>query len=245
MARGTARSRVALHLGTPKSAGAAKATGGAKAAGGGRSARGGGKPEAAARSREPGRFWGRGGAERRATSERPAGSGRRAEAEKPAEAGRARLSPLRFLARLVAMVCAFAFMVAFAVVLAKLTLQPSPASEALTHTNLRPGRSLQAYLDQPELRDAFRQIGGNIVLGIPFGVLVPIVAPRTRGVLRVLLLTATVMLMVEFAQGAMVTGRAFDIDDVILNSSGALIGYLLVGRRLSRAVHPRRRRTQE
>lgn len=150
--------------------------------------------------------------------------------------------PLRLLARLLAMLCAFAFMVAFAVVLAKLTLQPSPASEALTHTNLHPGRSLRAYLDQPELRDAVRQIGGNLLLGVPFGILVPVVAPKTRGVLRVLLLTATVTLLVEFAQGALVTGRAFDIDDVILNTTGALIGYLLLGRRLSRAVHARERR---
>ena len=58
----------------------------------------------------------------------------------------------------------------------------------------------------------------------------------------ILLLTATVMLLVEFAQGALVTGRAFDIDDVILNTTGALIGYLLLGRRLSRAVHARRPR---
>jgi glycopeptide antibiotics resistance protein len=140
------------------------------------------------------------------------------------------------------MLCAFTFMVAFAVVLARLTLQPSPASEALTHSNLTPGSSLRAYLDQPELRDAVKQIGGNILLGVPFGVLVPVVAPRTRGILRVLLLTATVMLLVEFAQGALVTGRAFDIDDVILNTTGALIGYLLLGRRLSRAVHARRPR---
>jgi glycopeptide antibiotics resistance protein len=140
------------------------------------------------------------------------------------------------------MVCAFAFMVAFAVVLARLTLRPSPASVPLTHTNLHPGRSLRAYLDQPELRDAVRQIGGNLLLGVPFGVLVPVLAPRARGVLRVLLLTATVMLLVEFAQGALVTGRAFDIDDVILNTAGALIGFLLLGRRLSRAVHARERR---
>ncbi|MGI5380166.1 VanZ family protein [Streptomyces sp. CA-251387] len=151
--------------------------------------------------------------------------------------------PLRVLARLLAMLCAFAFMVAFAVVLAKLTLQPSPASEALTHTNLHPGRSLRAYLDQPELRDAVRQIGGNLLLGVPFGILVPVLAPRTRGILRVLLLTATVMLLVEFAQGALVRGRAFDIDDVILNTTGALIGYLLLGRRLSRAVHAKERRS--
>src|ERR687890_619093 len=80
--------------------------------------------------------------------------------------------PLPLLVRLLAILCAFMFMVAFAVVLARLTLQPSPASEALTHTNLHPGRSLKAYLDQPELRDAVRQIGGNILLGLPFGVLV-------------------------------------------------------------------------
>ncbi|MEV8127600.1 VanZ family protein [Streptomyces sp. NPDC085944] len=145
--------------------------------------------------------------------------------------------------RLLATACAFVFMVAFAVVLARLTLHPSPASEALIHTNLHPGRSLRAYLDQPALRDAVKQIGGNILLGVPFGVLVPVVAPRTRGVLRVLLLTAVVMLLVEFAQGALVTGRAFDVDDVILNTGGALIGYLLLGRRMSRTVHARRART--
>ncbi|MDN0197704.1 VanZ family protein [Streptomyces sp. S.PNR 29] len=167
---------------------------------------------------------------------RPRTAKARARSTRPAR------RPLPLPLRLLAMLCAFAFMVAFAVVLARLTLQPSPASEALTHTNLHPGRSLEAYLNQPALRDAVRQIGGNILLGVPFGVLMPVVAPRTRGVLRVLLLTAVVMLMVEFAQGALVTGRAFDIDDVILNTTGALIGYLFVGRRLSRAVHAREQR---
>ncbi|MBY8343655.1 VanZ family protein [Streptomyces sp. KC 17012] len=149
---------------------------------------------------------------------------------------------LAFPVRLLAMVCAFAFMVAFAVVLARLTLQPSPASAALTHTNMHPGSSLRAYLDQPALRDAVKQIGGNVLLGVPFGVLVPVVAPRSRGLLRVLLLTAMVMLLVEFAQGALITGRAFDIDDVILNTTGALIGYVVLGRRMGRAVHARERR---
>lgn len=142
--------------------------------------------------------------------------------------------------RVLAMLIGFVLMVGFAVVLAKLTLEPSPASKALVHTNLHPGRSLKAYLDQPAMRDAIKQIGGNIVLGIPFGVLVPVFAPRARGILKVLLLTATVMLLVEFAQGALITGRAFDIDDVILNTSGALIGWVLLGRRLGRAVHARK-----
>ncbi|MGA5313207.1 VanZ family protein [Streptomyces pseudogriseolus] len=153
---------------------------------------------------------------------------------------RAAPQPLPLPLRLLVLLCAFVFMVVFAVVLARLTLQPSPASEALTHTNLHPGRSLRAYLDQPALRDAVKQIGGNVLLGVPFGVLAPVVAPRTRGFLRILVLTAVVMLLVEVAQGALVTGRAFDIDDVILNTAGALLGYLLLGRRMSRAVHARR-----
>ncbi|MFG3155968.1 VanZ family protein [Streptomyces sp. NPDC048219] len=166
----------------------------------------------------------------------------RPRAAEAREADRRERRPLPLPLRLLAMAVAFVFMVAFAVVLARLTLNPSPASEALTHTNMHPGRSLRAYLDQPALRDAVKQVGGNVLLGVPFGVLVPVLAPRTRGVLRVLLLTALVMLLVEFAQGALITGRAFDIDDVILNSAGALLGYLLLGRRTSRAVHARRPR---
>lgn len=170
---------------------------------------------------------------------RPVQAGREA---RPAGATRHVLpAPVRMLA----MLCAFVFMVAFAVVLARLTLEPSPASVALTHSNLRPGRSVRAYLAQPELRDAVKQIGGNLLLGVPFGVLVPVLAPRTRGIVRVLLLTATVMLLVELVQGALVTGRAFDVDDVILNTAGALVGYLLLGRRLSRAVHARRPKHSE
>ncbi|MDX2547916.1 VanZ family protein [Streptomyces sp. WI04-05B] len=168
------------------------------------------------------------------------------QASPPPKQERPKRRPFAFLARVLTILCAFVFMVAFAVILARLTLEPSPASVSLTHSNLHPGRSLRAYLDQPELRDAGRQIGGNILLGVPFGVLMPVVAPRTRGVLRVLFLTATVMLMVEVAQGALITGRAFDIDDVILNTTGALIGYLLLGRRVSRAVHaPKQQKGQK
>ncbi|WP_445284426.1 VanZ family protein [Streptomyces sp. DSM 118148] len=158
-----------------------------------------------------------------------------ADRARPADAPHALALPWRLLAMLVA----FAFMVAFAIVLARLTLQPSPASVSLTHSNLHPGRSLSAYLEYAPWRDTVKQIGGNVLLGVPFGVLVPVLAPRARGVVQVLALTALVMLVVELCQGALVTGRAFDIDDVILNTSGALLGWLLLGRRLGRSVHRR------
>ncbi|MFE5301346.1 VanZ family protein [Streptomyces sp. NPDC056632] len=133
-------------------------------------------------------------------------------------------------------------MVAFAAVLAKLTLGESPASVPLTHNNLTPGRSIQAYLQQPAFVETVKQLGGNVALGVPFGLLLPLLSRKTRGFVRVALVTVCTMLLVELVQGALVTGRAFDIDDVLLNTTGALLGYLLVGRRLGRAVHPRTRR---
>ncbi|MGW6026740.1 VanZ family protein [Streptomyces sp. NPDC055099] len=149
--------------------------------------------------------------------------------------------PLSGWARATAMLLAFAGTVVFAVLLARLTLEPSVASESLTHSNLRPGNSIRDYLDQPAFRDTVKQLGGNIVLGLPFGMLLPVLVPRARGLIRVIAVTALVMFLVELAQGFLVTGRAFDVDDVLLNTTGAVLGYLLIGRRLGRAVHPRRR----
>ncbi|MET3986883.1 hypothetical protein ABIC27_004780 [Streptomyces sp. PvR034] len=143
--------------------------------------------------------------------------------------------------RTVLMLLAFAGLVAFSVLLARLTLEPSAASQDLVHSNLQPGSSIRAYIDHGTVREAARQLGGNLLLGVPFGVLLPVLLPRARGAVRVVVATAAVMILVELVQGALVTGRTFDIDDVILNTSGALLGYLLLGRRLGRAVHPRRR----
>ncbi|MFD3723334.1 VanZ family protein [Streptomyces sp. NPDC058674] len=142
--------------------------------------------------------------------------------------------------RAAAMLAALAGTVAFSVVLARLTLEPSPASEALTYSNVHPGQSIRAYLDHGTVREAARQLGGNLLLGVPFGVLLPVLVPQARGLARVAVSTMVVMTLVELVQGALVTGRAFDVDDVILNTAGALLGYLLIGRRLGRAVHPRR-----
>ncbi|MFE5211378.1 VanZ family protein [Streptomyces sp. NPDC056600] len=150
--------------------------------------------------------------------------------------------PLPWPLRALAMLAGFALLVGFAVLLARLTLEPSPASADLTHSNLRPGDSLRRYFETYEPLQALKQVGGNVLLGVPFGVLVPIVAPAARGMLRVLALTAVVMLCVELVQGSLITGRAFDIDDVIMNTAGALLGHLLLGRKLGRAVHARRTR---
>lgn len=159
----------------------------------------------------------------------------------PPDPSRAHPPPARPLVRALAVAAAFAGTVLFAVALARVTLEPSAASAGLVHGNVRPGASIRAYLDAAPAREAAEQLGGNLLLGVPFGVLLPVLLPRTRGLLRVALATAVVMTLVELVQGALVTGRAFDVDDVVLNTAGALLGYLLLGRRASRAVHPRRR----
>ncbi|MET9963406.1 VanZ family protein [Streptomyces sp. NPDC006326] len=144
------------------------------------------------------------------------------------------------MVRTAAVLAALVGTIAFSVALARLTLEPSPASEALTYSNVHPGRSIRAYLDHGTPTQNLRQLGGNLLLGVPFGMLLPVLLPQARGLVRVAVGTTVVMTLVELVQGALVPGRAFDVDDVILNTTGALLGYLFIGRRLGRAVHPRR-----
>ncbi|MFD4903477.1 VanZ family protein [Streptomyces sp. NPDC058411] len=143
----------------------------------------------------------------------------------------------RLLLRAAVLAAAFVALVAFSVVLAKLTLTPSPASEDIVTSNLRPGRSLRQYAEDYTFLAACKQAGGNILMGMPFGVLLPILVPRRLRMIRMTVLTVLVMAVVELTQGALVAGRAFDIDDVILNTTGALLGYALVGRRISHRYH--------
>lgn len=160
-----------------------------------------------------------------------------AEAESGTRDGTRRRTWGSVLLQVTFLVLAFLAMVGFSVVLAKVTLTPSPASEELVKSNLRPGRSLRQYAEDYTFLAACKQAGGNLVLGMPFGVLLPILVPRRLRMIRMVLLTVLVIAIVELVQGALVQGRAFDVDDVILNTTGALLGYLLLGRRLSHRYH--------
>ncbi|WP_425543842.1 VanZ family protein [Streptomyces crystallinus] len=164
-----------------------------------------------------------------------------------AERARARTARRVMAVRVLITLVAIAALAAFAVVLAKLTLTPSPASRDIAGSNLRPGHSLREYADDYTFLAACRQVGGNLLLGAPFGLILPVLVRRRLRAVRVLLYTVVVMVLIELVQGALVEGRAFDVDDVILNTSGALLAYLLLGRRLGRGFHhlgeePRERR---
>ncbi|MFI6084100.1 VanZ family protein [Streptomyces sp. NPDC051217] len=139
--------------------------------------------------------------------------------------------------RVVVLVVALVLLVGFAAVLAELTLTPSPASSEIAGANLRPGHSLRQYAEDYTFLAACKQVGGNVLMGAPFGLLLPVLVPRRFRMLRVVALTLVVMTVVELAQGAIVEGRAFDVDDVIMNTTGAFLAYLLLGRRLSHRFH--------
>lgn len=139
--------------------------------------------------------------------------------------------------RLLVLLAALSLTVLFAVALARVTLVPEPGARGLTHANFSPGSSLRLYLDRPAVREAAQQVGGNILLGAPFGVILPLLSRRAAGPVRVTALTVLTMTLVETAQAALVPGRAFDVDDVLLNTTGAVLLYLTLGRRITRALH--------
>lgn len=65
---------------------------------------------------------------------------------------------------------------------------------------------------------------GNIVMFIPLGVIIPFFASGARGWFKTAAFAAVVMALVETAQ--LLTARGtFDVDDIILNTLGAAIGY--------------------
>ena len=85
------------------------------------------------------------------------------------------------------------------------------------------------------------QIGGNLALLAPLGVLLPLMSIRLRGLVRLTVITALVSLVIETTQGTLIAGRAFDVDDIILNTAGAALAYLVLGRRISLLIRGRTR----
>jgi glycopeptide antibiotics resistance protein len=81
------------------------------------------------------------------------------------------------------------------------------------------------------IRLIIRNVGGNILLFIPLGFLIPIIWKNVRHMKQILLIGMGVSVTIELLQllesfvGGW--GRVTDIDDVICNAFGAVLGYLL------------------
>ena len=96
--------------------------------------------------------------------------------------------------------------------------------------NLVPFRTLRLFASllqdhRPQLvRAAVVNLGGNVVMFIPLGFLLPGIFPKLRTFLRTLGITALIITAVEFLQLVTLVGSC-DVDDLILNLLGAAIGY--------------------
>lgn len=68
---------------------------------------------------------------------------------------------------------------------------------------------------------------GNIMLFVPFGLLVPILFRHTRNFFVIVILGFLFSLTIELTQATFTPTRYGTVDDLLFNTSGAVIGYLL------------------
>ena len=80
------------------------------------------------------------------------------------------------------------------------------------------------YLGNPFSPDFVVNVGGNIVLFIPFGFILPVKYPKMRRTSTVTLIGLSLSILIECIQLTM-PNRCTDINDVILNTLGTYIGY--------------------
>ncbi|MGH2456045.1 MAG: VanZ family protein [Candidatus Limnocylindria bacterium] len=106
-----------------------------------------------------------------------------------------------------------------------LTLQPAhPLPGQVVEHNLVPLRTFALYLDNLGSDFWMRQALGNLLLLLPVGLLGPHVLPWLDRWWRILPAAALVSLGIETIQ-LWVPNRSFDVDDVMLNAAGALLGF--------------------
>ena len=74
---------------------------------------------------------------------------------------------------------------------------------------------------------AFRNIAGNFVLFFPMGIFLPCLFPKTQNFRRTVLISFCTIVCVESIQLLLRCG-IFDIDDLILNISGWLLGFAML-----------------
>jgi glycopeptide antibiotics resistance protein len=106
-----------------------------------------------------------------------------------------------------------------------MTLQPAhPLPGQVVNDNLVPFHMIAIYLANLGSWFWIRNLFGNLGLLLPIGLLGPIALPALNRWWRIALLALLVSTAIELTQLA-VPDRSADIDDVIVNVSGALLGY--------------------
>ncbi len=96
--------------------------------------------------------------------------------------------------------------------------------------NLTPFETIKmyiVYMDYFSFHVWFINLFGNIIAFMPFGLLLPLLSDRWKGAFRITILSFFASLAAETIQLTFHVGR-FDVDDMILNTIGGLLGYILL-----------------
>ena len=109
--------------------------------------------------------------------------------------------------------------------------------------NLVPLRTIRQTLALHAVWTRVRLLGGNVLVFVPFGLLLPLVFPRSATLRRVALGGLLFSLAIELGQLAVSLAvgswyRMTDVDDVMLNVVGVLLGYALYRDLVVRPPHP-------
>lgn len=95
--------------------------------------------------------------------------------------------------------------------------------------NLHPFREIRrfwVYREKLGMIAVICNLAGNVAGFIPFGMILPVIWRKTDSFFRIMLLGFEFSLCVEIIQLVWKVG-SFDVDDLILNTLGSVIGYLL------------------
>lgn len=97
------------------------------------------------------------------------------------------------------------------------------------HYNLILFKEIERFIRYREslgMKAVILNLFGNVAAFLPFGMIVPIIKSRYRSLLHMTLLTFEFSLLAETIQLVCKVG-SFDVDDLLLNTVGGMLGYLL------------------
>jgi glycopeptide antibiotics resistance protein len=86
--------------------------------------------------------------------------------------------------------------------------------------------NLRPFLMFKQFRWSSTQVLGNFVMLLPLGIYIPLLFPRLSGFFRVFIICLLVSVCIELMQ-LITSYRSTDIDDVMLNTTGAAAGYVI------------------
>ena len=108
----------------------------------------------------------------------------------------------------------------------------------LSSANFIPFKTIKMYIRYRSSLNSFANLFGNLFILTPLGILLPFAWKKKHSVFLITAVGFLVSMAVETLQLVLGVG-AFDVDDLILNTLGVIVGYILykIGELLYRAIN--------